>query len=191
MHTKTLRETLNRSQGRLSRASKRSPCQPGNAPGARPHPRLPWRAAQARHPAPRVVGSCVVSVGASGGAAQPAVPSLPGQGRLRRRYAMAHAPPWDLRASTAPPGSVAGRPEACCPPQRAAPPETPVTSNDKTPTAYPQVTPPTANELTIMKAPPTETSVAPPGRERARRPDVGEIRSDRRCVVLHDVRSGM
>jgi hypothetical protein len=30
-------------------------------------------------------GSCVVSVGACGGAAQPAGPSLPGQGRLRRR----------------------------------------------------------------------------------------------------------
>ena len=39
-------------------------------------------------------GSCVVSVGACGGAAQPAGPSLPGQGRLRRRCAMAQAPPW-------------------------------------------------------------------------------------------------
>jgi hypothetical protein len=68
-------------------------------------------------------GSCDLSVGASGGAAQPAGPSLPGQGRLTASLRDGASATLDLRASTAPPGSIEGRPEAC-PPQRAAPPET-------------------------------------------------------------------
>ena len=56
-------------------------------------------------------GSSAVSVVLSGGAAQPARPLLPGQGRLRRRCAMALRATLDPRASAAPPGSIAGRPE--------------------------------------------------------------------------------
>ena len=52
------------------------------------------QAADDVHRAVAEAGSCVVSVGAFGAAARPAGPSLAGQGRLRRCYAMAHAPPW-------------------------------------------------------------------------------------------------
>src|SRR5512133_643204 len=57
----------------------------------------------------------------------------------------------DLRASTAPPGSVAGRPGGC-PRQRAAPPQTPVTSTDAGARPDPQVTPPSPGDRVIMKS---------------------------------------
>ncbi|HEX5810691.1 MAG TPA: hypothetical protein VFY38_01190 [Pseudonocardia sp.] len=44
-----------------------------------------------------------------GGAAQGAGPLLPGQGRLRRRYARALRAPLDLRASAAPSGRACGQ----------------------------------------------------------------------------------
>ena len=80
-------------------------------------------------------GSCVVSVGGFEGTAQPAGPSLPGQGRLRRRYAMPLRGTLDLRASTAPPGRGYGQARGL-PPPRAAPPSPQRTSPDAAPHSF-------------------------------------------------------
>ena len=87
----------------------------------------------------RMAGSCVVSVGGFEGAAQPAGPSLPGQGRLRRRYAMPLRGTLDLRVSTAPPGRGYGQARGLPSTTRSTP--EPTTDQPRCGTAlFPQVT---------------------------------------------------